>query len=403
MGAKKKIWVLSELFHPEETASAYIITRIANHLSKTYYVNVISGPEFYDHDKTEFSDKKKISNKIKIFRFNLFNLNKNSLFSRFIKHVLLSLWMNYILIKNLKKNELVISVTNPPFLIITLFLFKKIKKFKLHVLVHDVFPENTIPAGIFKNNKNILFRITKGIYDRAYSSVDHLIVLGRDMKKLMRSKTTSHNKNLKISIVSNWSKTIKAKQNDNFYIKKKNISILYSGNIGRVQGLFEIFNAFKLSKNTNSSLYLYGSGAIKSNLIEFVKKNKISNIFFRGTYSRNDETKIIKNYDIALVSLSDGMYGLGVPSKTYNILSHGKPILYIGHPKSEVSLLIKEFKIGWSLDIRNTNEIILFFNRLHLINKISLKEMGANAKKLAKSNFQEKDILNLFQSKIEEI
>jgi hypothetical protein len=27
--------------------------------------------------------------------------------------------------------------------------------------------------------------------------------------------------------------------------------------------------------------------------------------------------------DIALVTLSDGMFGLGVPSKTYNILSAG--------------------------------------------------------------------------------
>ena len=49
------------------------------------------------------------------------------------------------------------------------------------------------------------------------------------------------------------------------------------------------------------------------------------------------------------------------------------------------------------------NEITLLFDKLNLINKFSLKEMGNNAKKLAKSNFQEKDILNLFQSKIEEI
>lgn len=42
----KKIWIVTELFCPEETAVAYIFTCIANHLSADYKICVICDPEF---------------------------------------------------------------------------------------------------------------------------------------------------------------------------------------------------------------------------------------------------------------------------------------------------------------------------------------------------------------------
>jgi hypothetical protein len=400
---KKNIWILSELFHPDETATAYIFTRIANHLCKKYYVNVICGPKFYDYERKNFSDNKKLSNEIKIYRFYNLGLNKNSLIKRFINHVLLSFWMCFVLIKNLKTNETVISATNPGLLILTLFFVKKIKNFKLHVLVHDVFPENTIPAKVFKSNRNVIFRIMKIIFDKSYASADHLIVLGRDMKKIMESKTKYYNKKLKISVVPNWSTFDQSKVNlSKPDLNKHNISILYAGNIGRVQGLFEVFNAFKSSENYNLIIKVFGSGSLKNSLKKYLKNNKISNISFNGSFSRNNEIQILNNCDVALVSLSKGMYGLGVPSKTYNILSSGKPILFIGNPESEISLLINEYNIGWSLDVSKRIEIINFFNKLNTMDKSIINKMGINSKKLANDKFKEIDVLNLFQSKIEE-
>lgn len=41
------------------------------------------------------------------------------------------------------------------------------------------------------------------------------------------------------------------------------------------------------------------------------------------------------------------MYGLGVPSKTYNILASGRPILFFGPKNSEIDLLVRENGIGY--------------------------------------------------------
>lgn len=77
-----------------------------------------------------------------------------------------------------------------------------------------------------------------------------------------------------------------------------------------------------------------GDGALKDKLIKYVEEIGLTNkINFFGNYSREEQNKILNYTDIALVTLSKGMYGLGVPSKTYNILAAGKPILFIGDLK----------------------------------------------------------------------
>jgi hypothetical protein len=83
-----KIWIVTELFYPEETAVAFIFTRIANYLSKNYKVCVICGPEFYDNSKKEFVDDVHISNEIEIYRTKSLNLDKNSIFQRTIKIII---------------------------------------------------------------------------------------------------------------------------------------------------------------------------------------------------------------------------------------------------------------------------------------------------------------------------
>ena len=89
------------------------------------------------------------------------------------------------------------------------------------------------------------------------------------------------------------------------------------------------------------------------------------------------------------------MLGLGVPSKTYNLLALGKPILYIGDPKSELDILIKENNIGWSFNWEEEAAIIEFLNGL----SITSNKIGENALEVAKSNYT----IDIINSKIEKV
>lgn len=398
---KKKIWIVTELFYPEETAVAYIFTRIANHLSNTYKVCVISGPEFYDTNKEGFVDNAGISEEIEIYRTKSINLDKNSLIQRTIKITVLSLRMGMLMCKKISRGEVVLLATNPVLLLLLVRLINFYKKFQLHILVHDVFPENTIPAKIFKNNKSFTYRVIKYLFDKAYSSADHLIVIGRDMKEIISSKVARFHTNPIISVVPNWSDPGKFPGTNQKERKEGKIVLQYAGNIGRNQGFEEILEAFRLSNNNQVIFNLRGTGALYSFIENYISDNNIPNINLGGSFSRNEENEILADCNIGLVCLSYGMLGLGVPSKSYHLLSAGKPILFIGEPESEISQLIKENGIGWSLDISNRNEMIDFFNTLSSIDNNTLIKMGKKARMLAESEYNEPVILDLFQSKME--
>jgi glycosyltransferase involved in cell wall biosynthesis len=404
---KKRIWIVTELFHPEETAVAFIFTRIANFLSNNYEVCVICGPEFYDNNKVNFTDNYQISDDIKIYRTKTLTLDKNSLIQRTFKVIFLSFQMSFLMINKIQKGEIVLLATNPAPLLISAGLIKRWKKIQLHILVHDVFPENTIPAQIFKHKKSITYRLIKTFFDRAYAKADHLIAIGRDMKDVLFEKTKRFNKNLPISVVTNWSNpTENTLSLEKKYSKSKKenegkIVLQYSGNVGRVQGLEDIIEAFVLSNNPGIHLVIRGNGALYTAIEKMILIKNLKNITLLGSYSRNEENEVLLNCDISIVSLSKGMFGLGVPSKTYNLLSAGKPILFIGDPNSEISLMVKEFDIGWSIDINKKENLIKFFDDLGSENMHDIQSKGQNARLLAENQFEEKNILAQFQKQME--
>ncbi len=398
----KKIWIVTELFYPEETAVAFIFTRIANFLSKSYKVCVICGPEYYDKHKIKFTDNVELSPGIEIFRVRTFPFDKNSLVQRTLKLVHLSISMWLLMLRKISKGEEVLLATNPSFLLLFAKSIKLIRKIRLHILVHDVFPENTIPAGVFKNEESIVFKIIKFLFDWAYSSADHLIVIGRDMKYIISKKIDHVKIKPQISIIPNWTypenfNLEPGPVNDGYFV------LQYAGNIGRVQGLIEILDAFRKSHSKNVIINFRGTGAFFPEVKKYIEEYRPDNIFLKGGFSRNEEFDVLKNCDIGIVSLSKGMFGLGVPSKTYHLLSAGKPILYIGEPGTEIYCLVEENGIGWSLDISDEKNIISFFNDLCYVDRRLLVRMGERARLLAEKNYTEAIVLGLLKNEIESV
>lgn len=392
----KKIWLITELFYPEEDATAYIFTKIANCLTTEFKVNVICGPSSYDGNKKKITNEASLNKDIIIYRSNTLKLNKNNLLQRTFRFLILSFQLSNTLRKKVSKGDIVFLATNPAPLLILVGFLKYFKAFQLHILVHDVFPENTIAAGIFNKKSNVVYKLLKTIFDYGYSQADHIIVLGKDMKELIQNKSKSK-KN--ISIITNWAdieNIVPIKRSDSLIRKwglEEKIVLQYAGNIGRVQGLKEVLEAFYLSNNRNIHLAIFGSGAYASTIRQFVKEKNIQNISFHGNFSRQEQQKILNACDIGIVSLSKGMYGLGVPSKTYNILAAGKPVLFIGELGSEISSLVLKEEIGWAIDISLKDDLTSFFSNLSFNTMDELISKGIKARTVAENNYSESKIL----------
>lgn len=362
------LWILTELFLPDETSTAYIMGELADAFSKKYNVKVICGPEYYDKKKqtnTKFSDEKK---NYEVFRVKTSPFNK---YSKLGKGLSL-LWMSFSLYRfakrHIKNGDKVLMVTNPAPLVVLIGYLKKKINFHLNILVHDIFPENAKSANI----KIPAYSFLKQIFDKAYSKADQLIAIGRDMKDILKGKVAKYNANIVINVIENWADTNSIACSP---INSKTPILQYAGNIGRVQGLDKIISQLP----EGIEFHIYGSGAMEEKL----KAMNHDRVFFHGPYMRSQQNDILSDCSAALVTLEDGMYGLGVPSKTYNILASGRPIIYFGPSNSEVELLINEYKIGYCGWPEKWDKDVFF-------------DMGKKARILAENKFEKKVIIKKF-------
>lgn len=371
MGNKQTLWIVTELFPPDETSTSYILGEIANAMVAKYQVKVICGPEIYDkRKKLDENNMFRLDSAIEMLRANGADLDKNTTKGKALSFVLMSKRLFALAKANIKQGDKVLMVTNPAPLVLMMAWLKRKRGFEWHILVHDVFPENTKPAGL----KLPMYGFFKRLFDKAYSCADQLIALGRDMKSVLAGKIEKEKVHRpQIAIIENWADLDGIKPQPMPATGK--IILEYAGNIGRVQGLDKVIDNLP----GNVELHLYGTGSME----ETLKKKKHPRVFFHGPYFRSQQNEVLAACHIAIVTLQEGMLGLGVPSKTYNILASGRPVLYLGPKDSEIDLLVREHGIGycgwpekWDVE--------------------ELKMMGKKARELAEREYSESTILDKF-------
>lgn len=391
----KNIFLLSELFYPNKTSTAYIMTEIAKYLGKNHYVSVICSDIVYDSNYSEESNSELKG--INIIRTKSPKIDKNKMLSRLKGSFITALRFGKVVKSKVKSSDTVFAVTNPFLLVLTLAILRQFNRFDYVLLVHDVFPENAIPAGL-TNPNSLIYKLSKMVYDWAYSKADRLVVLGRDMKEVVESKISSKKP---IYVIENWydeDTRILPDLNKEEYLGENfgdKIVIGFAGNNGRVQNLSKFIELFSRVKNERLQLLVVGDGAMQQTCEEIVGDKKLNNVSFLGPKPRSEQSNFLNCFDIGLVTLASGMLGLGVPSKTYNLLALGKPILYIGDSKSELDMLIKENNIGWSFNWEEEATIIEFLKGL----SITSNKIGENALEVAKSNYT----IDIINAKIEKV
>lgn len=288
-------------------------------------------------------------------------INKKSLINRAYYELLISLKFFANSANKVKSTDIVFTGTTPILLLIPISILKKLIGFKWVLLVHDVFPENLVPAKILTKD-NLVYKLLKTVFDSIYASADSIIVIGADMKQLVREKAKSNN----IFVVPNWIDetdiTVEPKS-ENIILRELNwdndkVTFQFFGNIGRVQGISNIFKAIELMKNSDRAQFLFmGEGAYTDELKKLIDNSNNKNIIYYGAVPQQKKSMGLNACDISIVTLAEGMLGLGVPSKTYYSMAANKPIFVIMDKRSETYQMVEQNNIGWVVEPYNIGEV----------------------------------------------
>lgn len=397
MEPKDTLWIISELFPPEETSTGYIMGEIANTLADKYNVKVLCGPEQYDINKKIVTDSVvKLKPGISVTRVRAVKEDKNSKLSRIKKFLLMSWRLYRMARKSIRPDDKVLMVTNPFPLIVLMGHLRRHRTFNLSMLVHDIAPEGlytdiSIPC--------VIYPLVERIFNKAYASTDLLISIGRDMSEVLTRKCRKCTHKPRIEIIENWSDTSNIFPLE--HCKTEKVVVQYAGNIGNAQGVEEFVDILYQSGSLQVEFSIWGGGSNELNIKNKVKKLGMNDcVTFNGPYMRSQQNDVLNRCDIALVRLVEGMYGLGVPSKTYNILAAGKPVLYIGERNTEIWRMVEENNNGVCFEPSDNEGLCKFLSSLTAESLDKLKKMGEISRVLAEKYYSKELILNKFRELI---
>jgi colanic acid biosynthesis glycosyl transferase WcaI len=386
----KRIWVISELYYPEETSTGYLLTQIAEGLARQFSVNVLCSQPTYGA-RGQYALWNEIQNGVNIYRCWGTTFNKDILPLRIINMVTITLSILINALRRIGPKDCVLVVTNPPLLPFAISAASFFRRFKSILIVHDVYPEaliaanGTQPGTLFNRLIAYLTRIL-------YSQMKRIVVLGRDMALLVRGKLPVEYQS--IVIIPNWADIDligPVSRCDNLLLTEINLMnkfvIQYAGNMGRTHGIeYLVFCAERLKSDSDTHFLFIGSGAKKNWLKHAVNARGLSNITILDNRPRSDQPNFLNACDVAVISFMSNMAGVSVPSRMYNVMAAGKPIIAVTDPDSELALVVREEDIGWVVspsDIDGLRMAILEAKA----NPNLLVQMGKRARQAAETKY----------------
>lgn len=349
---KPNLWVVSELYYPELTSTGYYLTQIAEGLTDTFEVKALCGQPNYSARGTRAS-KREVRNGVDIFRVSGTTLNKNVIVFRLVNMLTLSLSMFFVSLRKFRKGDRVLVVTNPPASPFVIAIASLIRGAAYTLLIHDNYPEILIAAGK-AGGKSVAVRVL-GFWNRwLYKHAARIIAVGRDMQELLSRKTQGLD--IPISVIPNWAELENVEPRpraENPLLNELGILdrfvLLYAGNMGYPNDIETILSAAKtLDREAGSRFHFVFLGTgVKRKLIErFIADEEPANVTLLDPRPREEQAVFLNACDAGIVSLVSKMKGVSMPSRTYNILAAGKPIVAITEEGSEVDLVTKDDNVG---------------------------------------------------------
>jgi glycosyltransferase involved in cell wall biosynthesis len=397
--SRNRIWFVSELFYPVFASTGYYITEIARHVAESGFdVGVLSTLGVYRDLDAKTAPAHEIYEKMEIFRVRGGGASGKGI-ARGLSALHTSLRLFRAMLSLVHREDRIVAVTNPPLIIPFLFLLRKLRGVEYVVIVHDLFPENLPVTGVLRRRGHI-FTFLRSMYYFFYSQAAMVICIGRDVRNMFTANLGSVRP--EVVVIPNWADDTNVWPIPKYecrMIQELGISgkivLQFAGNLGLVQNIEIILKMAAECRNNLLHFLFVGTGAKKELVEKHIEANPNCNVTYLEYMDRDRQNDFLNSCDIGLVTLSDGMYGLGVPSKSYNIMAAGRPILYIGDEGSEIYVMVRENDIGWAFRSDQYREIMSLLDSLPLQSS-EIERKGRNARRLAETVYSKSRILRLY-------
>jgi putative colanic acid biosynthesis glycosyltransferase WcaI len=345
-----RLIILNQFFYPDHSATSQLMTDLAESLvERGVDVTAVSSRGRYTGG--ERLSQRENYNGVRIRRAWATGFGKRTIWGRVTDYLSFYLGASWKLLR-LPSHDVVMALTTPPLIGLVALLIGRLRRMRVIMLVQDVYPDIAVALGTLKAGSpttKAMDWISRQVLKRS----DRIVVLSESMRERISSKIGTIRAS-RIDVIHNWADGTDIRpfsERSNPFVVEHNLGesfvVLFSGNLGRVNEFSTVLEAARLLRDRSDIVFLFiGDGAKADEIGEFRRKHDLANLKLLPYQPRHQLRYSLAAGDALLVTLADGLAGLSVPSKAYGIMAAGRPLLFVGDPKSDIARIIIQHRCG---------------------------------------------------------
>jgi colanic acid biosynthesis glycosyl transferase WcaI len=310
-------------------------------------------PDAYRWWKNRFSEE----NGVKVVRVGLPSVDRSKLAARLYQFVAFQVGVTQ---AGLHRDFDVLLTHTPALEVWLPFVYFSTLRHKPVVYsVHDIYPDVGINLGVFRNR--LVIKAVGWLESYCLKRAKRVRILSKSFAPNLLKKGVAESK---LALIYDWvdREAVRPLPRENSFAVEYGLVnrfvVLYAGNIGSVQGLNSVVEAAKLVADDSEICFVFvGDGAGRNILVEKTRQLGLSNVRFISYQPRERMPEIFSTGDISLVTLRKGTGFGALPSKTYQILSSGRPVIASVDEGSDTWDLIERAAAGLCVTPENPSKL----------------------------------------------
>ncbi len=345
----------SQHYPPDPSTTAAIMAEIACRIAGDHEVVVLSGSSgALPASQTGPGKPRVVAVKNRM-------AGKAALVRRGASELLFAVRTFLALTRELRRGDVVLTVTAPFMLPYAVAAAARLKGARSALIMHDLFPDVLVMAGLLKPGSIITMtmRAANGLMFRALNAV---ITIGRDAERpLLSYSGMTRNK---IRFIPNWATLVAAPRPvtaDNPFRKALSAGFVVglSGNLGFTHDPEIVFEAARLlSDEPDIHFLLSGWGIGFERLKQLQTEANLPNVSFVGRVEDAELEPFLAAANLWIIPYRKDVAGVSVPSRFYNLLAVGRPVVLVSEPEAEAALTVVENGLGWVVTPGRADQLV---------------------------------------------
>ena len=382
----KRILVINQYFPPDTSATARVAEGLVRGLADRFHVTVLAGRPSYDPSERHpyYLFRRRREEWGAIERVGSSAGDRRRMFWRAANYLSYTLLAFFRALTS--RADAYLAMSDPPLAGLIAWTAGRIRRRPYVYNVQDLHPDMALASGLIRRGPFV--RVWEALHRRALRGAGRVIVLGDDMRRRVVAKGVDP---ARVAVVRDGAVLSPAAPPDPAVVRRLRgpfkFVVLHAGNLGHSGAWETLIGAARALEGTGTGFVFVGGGARREEVERLAEG--LSNVRFQPFRPAGEIPSVMAAGDLHVVTIRRGLEGLVVPSKLYEILAAGRPVLAAAPEESDAARIVREWDCGFVADPEDSSAVAEAVRRA-MADPGGLADMGRRSR-LAAERFDRKN------------